>query len=312
MDISLEKKHSDRADAKAGKKPFWKTETFQGYTFMIPTLIGFPLFCVYPLIYSLYCSFCDWDGYNPPAWAGIKNYKYILTLDPIFKKSLLVTFEYALINVPIMLILGLALAVLLNKKLPGIKIFRVIYYLPTIVPAVAALILWQFIFKSDTGLLNGALRQIGLPTVGWLTDENAVLVALSIIKWWTVGGMMMIFLSGLQSVPAELYEACELDGAGGWAKFRHITIPMITPILFMQLITGLIGGLQAFTEASVITGGGPSYASHFVNFDIYRTAFGDAKYGRACAEAWILFIIIMVLTVVVFRKSETYVYYDNE
>jgi multiple sugar transport system permease protein len=233
-------------------------------------------------------------------------------MDPIFKKSLLVTFEYALINVPVMLILGLALAVLLNKKIIGIKMFRVLYYLPTIIPNVATLILWQFIFKSDTGMLNGVLRQAGLPAVGWLTDDKVVLISLSIIRWWTVGGTMMVFLSGLQSVPADLYEAAELDGAGAWAKFKQITFPMITPILFLQLITGLIGGLQAFNEASVMTSGGPNYGSYFMNYDIYLTAFNDAKYGRACAEAWILFLIIMVFTVIVFRSSETYVFYENE
>lgn len=296
---------------KSGKR-FWQTENFQGYMFMIPTLIGLPLFCIYPLVTSLYCAFCDWDGINAPVWKGIKNFRFILVRDPVFKQSLLRTMEYALINVPVMLVLGLALAVLLNKKLRGIKIFRVLYYLPTIIPGVATLVLWQFIFKSDTGLLNGILRQIGFSAVGWLTDERVVLFSLSIIRWWTVGGAMMVFLSGLQSVPSELYEAADLDGAGGWDKFRHVTIPMITPILSLQLITGLIGGLQAFNEASIMTDGGPNYASHFINYDIYMTAFNSSKYGRACAEAWILFIIIAILTIIVFKSTDAYVYYENE
>lgn len=297
---------------KKSKKPFWKREGFQGYMFMLPTCIGFPLLCAYPMIYSLYCAFCDWDGYNDPVWAGLKNFKFIFTEKPIFWKSVGITFSYALINVPITLILGLALAVLLNKKIFGIKVFRVIYYLPTIVPAVASIVLWQFIFKSDTGLLNATLTQWGLPSIGWLTDPDVVLISLSIIKWWGVGGMMIVFLSGLQSVPVDLYEASSLDGASGWAQFRHITFPMITPIIFLQLITGLIGGLQVFAEAQIMTGGGPSYASHFLNYDIYQTAFNNSKYGRACAEAWFLFVVIMILTVFVFRKSEQYVYYENE
>ena len=293
-------------------KPFWQKEGFQAYLFMIPTLIGFPLLCAYPIIYSLYCAFCDWDGVNSPVWAGLKNFKYLFTVDPIFLKSLKVTFLYALINVPVTLILGLALAVLLNKKLSGIKIFRVIYYLPTIVPGVAAIVLWQFIFKSDIGLLNGLLRQLGFSGVGWLTDERVVLLSLSIIKWWSVGGMMMVFLSGLQSVPAELYEAAALDGANGWKQFRYVSMPMITPVLFLQLITGLIGCMQAFEEAQIMTLGGPNYASHFINYDIYTTAFTNQKYGRACAESWVLFLIIMVLTMIIFRKSESYVYYEND
>lgn len=300
------------AEKQKTKKPFWKREGFQGYMFMLPTLIGFPLLCAYPMIYSLYCSFCDWDGINNPVWVGLKNYKFIFTAKPIFWDSVRVTFTYALINVPITLVLGLALAVLLNKKLIGIRIFRVIYYLPTIVPSVASIVLWQFMFKSDTGLINQMLTQIGLQPVGWLTDPKVVLIALSIIKWWGVGGMMIVFLSGLQSVPADLYEAASLDGASGWAQFRHITVPMITPILFLQLITGLIGGLQVFAEAQIMTGGGPSYASHFLNFDIYETAFGSNKFGRASAEAWFLFLVIMVFTVIIFRKSEQYVYYENE
>ena len=305
-------KEPGKAVARSGKR-FWQTENFQGYMFMIPTLIGWPLFCGYPLLTSLYCSFCDWNGVNPPVWAGLKNYRFILTIDPIFMKSLKVTMIYALINVPMQLILGLALAMLLRKKILGIKSFRTMYYLPTIIPGVATMILWKFMFQSDTGLLNGILKQMGLAPVGWLTNENVVLISLSIIRWWAVGGTMMIFLSGLQSVPADLYEAAELDGAGNWAKFRNVTIPMISPILFLQLITGLIGCLQVFNEASIMTDGGPNYGSYFVNYDIYMTAFNlGSKYGRACAEAWILFIIIAVLTVVVFRASDSYVFYENE
>ena len=153
------------------KGPFWRREGVQGYLFMIPTLIGFPLLCGYPMIYSLYCAFCDWDGFNPPEWVGLKNFRYILSVDPVFPKSLGVTLLYSVINVPITLILGLALALLLNKKLPGIKLFRVLFYLPTIVPAVAAITLWQFIFKSDIGLLNNVLSIFNIAPVGWLTYQ---------------------------------------------------------------------------------------------------------------------------------------------
>ena len=293
-------------------KPFWKKEGFQAYMFMIPTLIGFPVLCAYPMLYSLYSAFCDWDGINSPVWRGLKNFKYLLFVDPVFLKSIKVTFLFALINVPVTLILGLALAVLLNKKVPGIKLFRVIYYLPTFVPCVAAIILWQFIFKSDVGLLNGVLGQLGIAPVGWLTSERVVLLSLSIIKWWGVGGMMIIFLSGLQSVPADIYEAASLDGAGGWAQFRYVTFPMITPVIFLQLITGLIGCMQSFAEAQIMTGGGPNFSSHFINFDIYTNAFTNQKYGRACAESWILFLIILVFTTLIFKKSESFVYYEND
>lgn len=302
----------EQTNIKKKGKPFWKKEGFQAYMFMIPTLIGFPVLCAYPMLYSLYSAFCDWDGINSPVWRGLKNFKYLLFIDPVFLKSIRVTFAFALINVPVTLILGLALAVLLNKKIPGIKLFRVIYYLPTIVPGVAAIILWQFIFKSDVGLLNGILGQLGLSPVGWLTSEHVVLFSLSIIKWWGVGGMMIIFLSGLQSVPADVFEAASLDGATGWAQFRHVTFPMITPVVFLQLITGLIGCMQSFAEAQIMTGGGPNFSSHFINYDIYVNAFGNQKYGRACAESWILFLIILVFTALIFKKSESYVYYEND
>jgi ABC-type sugar transport system permease subunit len=291
---------------------FYKKEGFQAYLFMLPTLIGFPLLCAYPMLYSLYCSFTNWNGITKPEWAGLKNYIHLFTKDPVFFKSLRVTLTYALINVPITLVLGLALAVLLNKKLPGIKFFRVAYYLPTIVPAVAAIVLWQFIFKSDSGLLNGVLATVGIKPIGWLTESNMVLISLSIIKWWGVGGMMIIFLSGLQSVPVDIYEAAVIDGASGWKKFSKITLPLITPILFLQLITGTIGAFQVFSEAMIMTKGGPNYSSNFINYDIYQTAFNSNKFGRACAEAWVLFVIILIFTVFVFRKSEQFVYYENE
>jgi multiple sugar transport system permease protein len=306
---------TDTKDANLIRKahiPLWRKEGFQGYLFMIPTLIGFPLLCAYPILYSLYCAFCDWDGINPPIWTGLKNFKYILTIDPVFPKSLGVTFMFSLINVPVTIILGLALAILLNKKLPGIKLYRVLFYLPTIVPAVAAITVWQFIFKSDVGLLNNLLGIFHIAPVGWLTDEKVVLLSLSIIRWWGVGGMMIILLSGLQSVPADVYEAASLDGASGWQQFLYVTCPLITPVLFLQLITGFIGCMQSFTEAQIMTGGGPNYASQFISYDIFVNAFGNSKYGRACAEAWILFLIIMVLTIIIFKKSESYVYYENE
>lgn len=302
----------EKSNVKRKRKPYWKKEGFQAYMFMLPTLIGFPVLCAYPMIYSLYCAFCDWDGINAPVFKGIKNFKYLLFVDPVFLKSLKATFLYALINVPVTLILGLALALLLNKKLPGIKLFRVIYYLPTIVPGVAAIILWQFIFKSDVGLLNGILGQLGIAPVGWLTDEKVVLFSLSMIKWWGVGGMMIIFLSGLQSVPADVFEAASLDGATGWEQFRYVTFPMITPVVFLQLITGLIGCMQSFAEAQIMTGGGPNFASNFINYDIYVNAFTNQKYGRACAESWILFLIILAFTTLIFKKSESFVYYEND
>jgi ABC-type sugar transport system permease subunit len=291
---------------------FWHREGFVGYMFMIPTLIGFSVFVAYPLIVSMYTAFTEWDSVNPPQWVGLENFKYIFTQDPVFYKSVGVTFLYVIYTVPISLLLGMALAVLLNKSLPGIRIFRTLYYLPAITPAVASLVLWMFIYKSDTGILNLFLSNIGLPKVGWLTDPKVVLISLGIIKFWGVGSMMIIFLSGLQSVPVDVYEAADLDGANGWQKFWKITFPLITPIFFLQLVTGLIGAFQAFNEAAIMTKGGPNYASHLLSYEIYLSAFTNYKFGLATAEVWVLFFIIMIFTVIVFSKSEQYVYYENE
>jgi multiple sugar transport system permease protein len=300
---------------RTGKKSgisFFRKEGFQAYLFMIPTLIGFPFLCAWPVLWSIYCAFCDWDGMTSPVFKGLKNFQYLFLRDPIFFRSIRITFTFVLIYVPVSLILGMLLAVLLNKDIKGMKFFRVIYYLPTIVPGVAALVLWQFVYQSDFGLLNNVLAFFHIQQVGWLTDKDVVLLSLSLMKWWGVGGMMMIFLSGLQSVPADVYEAAELDGAHGWKKFTKITFPLITPIFFLQLITGVIGGFQTFVEAQILTAGGPNYGSHFINYDIYQTAFNNNNYGRACAEALVLFVIIMIFTVIVFKKSQQFVYYEND
>jgi multiple sugar transport system permease protein len=195
----------------------------------------------------------------------------------------------------------------------GVRFFRTIYYLPVVIPAVASLVMWKFIFEPDFGLLNGVLGMFGLPAPRWLQDPKAVIQALTIIAVWGAGGGMIIFLSGLQSVPAELYEAAAVDGASSFRRFRHVTVPMMTPILFLQLITGLIGGFQVLTPSLVITlNGAPSLATNFLNFQIYRSAFDLREYGYAMALVWVLFFIIMFFTVIVFKSSENYVYYESE
>ena len=292
--------------------PFYKRESFVAYLFMAPTIIGFTFLVAYPLLSSMYYSLCDWDGLTKPTFIGLENFRFLFFSDPIFWKSIGLTLAFVLMTVPISLVLGMALACLLNKSLPGIRIFRTIYYLPAIVPSVAAMVLWLFIYKSDYGLFNNILLAMGLPAVGWLTDKKVVLISLSIMKFWAVGGTMIIFLSGLQSVPADLYEAADIDGATRIKKFFKITLPLITPILFLQLITGMIGAFQAFNEAAIMTKGGPNYGSHFVAYDIYNNAFNYSLFGRSSAEVWILFAIIMVFTIIVFRGSEQYVYYEND
>ena len=306
---------SNSVSGERGRRPMRRASTrdgLAGYAFMLPAIIGFSVFVVYPMAVAAYTAFTEWSGLSTPKFIGLENFRYLFTQDPIFWQSIRVTFIYVLLTVPVCMVLGLAMAVLLNRELLGIRVFRTVYYLPTIVPSVAAIVLWQFIFKSDFGLLNGILRQLGLQEVGWLTDRRIVLISLAIMRYWAVGSMMIIFLAGLQSVPADLYESAEIDGAGAWRKFIRITLPTISPILFLQLITGTIASFQIFNEAAIMTKGGPNYGSHFLNYDIYINAFNDYKMGRATAEVWVLFVIILIFTTIVFRFSDSYVYYDSD
>jgi len=288
-------------------------EGLWGYAFMIPTVIGFSLFIIYPMIASAYYSLCEYSGFGAAKFVGFKNFIWMFTRDPSFIPAITATLKYVIFTVPTLLIFGLLLALLLNMAMPFVRIFRTIYYLPVVVPAVASLVLWKFVFSPDYGLVNGILTSLGLPTSRWLEDNNMVMVALTVIVVWGCGSQMIVFLSGLQSVPAELFEAAVVDGANGVQKFRYITIPMITPILFLQLITGLIGGFQVLNPALVITtDGSPNLRTYFLNYAIYKTAFDRRDYGYAMALVWILFFIIMIFTIIVFRISDNYVYYESE
>ncbi|NJP41307.1 sugar ABC transporter permease [Oscillospiraceae bacterium HV4-5-C5C] len=297
---------------KSGSRQRRLKEGIIGYLFMLPTVIGFTVFIIYPLISSAYYALTEYSGFGKAEFVGLDNFKWMFTKDPTFIKTIQATLLYVVYTVPAVLIFGLLLAVLLNKTMPGIKLFRTIYYLPVVVPAIASLVLWKFIFNPDHGLFNGILASLKLPTSRWLESESAVLPALTIIAIWGCGGQMIVFLSGLQSVPAELYEAAAIDGANSLNKFFHITIPMMTPVLFLQLITGLIGGFQVINPALIVTSGGPNLKTNFLNYQIYMSAFDKREYGYAMALVWVLFVIIMAFTVVVFKVSNSYVYYEAE
>lgn len=297
----------------AGAKKRRLREGLIGYAFMIPTVIGFSLFIIYPMIASGYYALTEFSGFGRAKFIGFENFEWMFFKDPVFWPSIRATLKYVVFTVPSILVTGLLLAVLLNKSMAGIKAFRTIYYLPVVIPAVASLVMWKFIFEPDYGLLNGILTFFSLPTSRWLQDPKVVIQALTIIAVWGCGGSMIIFLSGLQSVPTELYEAADVDGASSFTKFFRVTVPMMTPVLFLQLITGLIGGFQVLTPSLIITlNGAPNLATNFLNFQIYRSAFDQREYGYAMALVWVLFFIIMFFTIIVFRSSESYVYYESE
>lgn len=282
------------------------------YLFISPWLIGFFIFVAGPMLASLYFSFTEFSGFGSPEWVGLKNYVTLFTDDPLFWKSLWNTFFYTIFSVPLGLIAGYLLAVLLNSKVKYMPLFRTIFYLPSIVPAVASSLLFILIFQPQFGIANAILEFFGLPTSKWLYSEMMAKPTLIIMSLWGVGGGMIIYLAGLQDIPQSLYEAAELDGAGPLQKFFKITIPMTSNVIFFNLIMGIIGSFQIFTQAYIVSDGkgGPNNATLFYVLYLYQNAFQYFKMGYASALAWILFIITVVFTFLVFRYIGRMVYYE--
>lgn len=285
-------------------------EAIRGYLFISPWLIGLVLFVIGPIIASLVLSFTDWDLLGDPQWVGTDQYTRLFS-DRLFWQSLKVTATYALLTVPTGMIFSLLLALLLNQKVRGLSIFRTIYYLPAIVSGVAVSILWGWIFNPSYGILNAFIGMFGVPPQNWLNDSRWVLPSLALMSLWGVGGSMVIYLAGLQGIPREFYEAASIDGAGTWAKFRRVTLPLMTPVLFFDLIVRTIGSFQTFTQAQILTGGGPGSASLFYVLYIYRNGFRYFDMGYASALAWVLFIIVLILTIIQFSMARRWVYYED-
>ncbi|WP_399538230.1 carbohydrate ABC transporter permease [uncultured Paenibacillus sp.] len=265
------------------------------------------------MIYSLYMSFTDYSGSNTPAFVGLDNYTRMFSgEDQYFYKSLGVTVYFVILSVPTGIIYSFLLALLLNRDVKGKAFFRTIFYLPSIVPIIAISFIWLWLLNPDLGLANEVLRSVGLPGSQWIFGENSVVPSLAIMNLWTTGGTMIIFLAGLQDIPRSLYEAIEMDGGSRLDKLWHITVPMMTPTIFFNLIMGIINGFQIFSQAYVMTNGGPNNASLFYVFYLYREAFQFSRMGSASAIAWVLFVIIMALTYLVFKTSRKWVYYEGD
>lgn len=288
-----------------------KKRTKLFYLFTFPWIFGFLTLTVGPMLYSLYLSFTDFSGFGQPDWIGISNYQRLLN-DSLFYQSLWNTFVYTFLSVPLGLIAGYLLAVLLNQNVKFIGIFRTIFYLPSIVPVVASTLLWMLIFQPNFGIANAILDFFGLPTSLWLLSEQMVKPTLVIMSLWGIGGGMVIYLASLQEVPQSLYEAAELDGAGSLQKFFKITVPLTSPVIFFQLVMGLIGSLQVFTQAFVASSGtgGPNYQSMFYVLYLYMHGFRYFNQGYGSALAWVLFVIVIIFTTIVFKFLGKYVYYQ--
>ena len=293
------------------KSTLARKEAVAGYLYIMPWLLGFLLFTLIPILFSFYLAFTSYRGFGSPEWIGFENFNFMLTQDDLFWKSARVTLVYVIGFLPLGLVLGFSIALLMNQNVRGITVFRTIYYLPATLTGVAVAIMWQFVFHKEFGVLNEVLSWVGIPPISWLNDTRWVMVAFIIMGLWGVGSGMIIYLSGLQSIPSDLYEAATIDGANSLQKLWKITIPLMTPVIFFNLVTGLIGSFQIFTTAFVMTQGGPNYATYFFSLNIYYTTFRSLQLGYASAMSIALFVLILALTMVVLVSSNKWVYYSG-
>lgn len=288
-----------------------KKETRKFFLFISPWIIGFLLFSLIPMGMSLYYSLTDWDVLTPETFVGAKNYIDLFD-DKLFFQSVKVTAIYTVIVVPMNVFLSLLVAILLNADGPFISTFRTIYYLPATLSGVVVSILWQWIFNSKYGLLNDFLGKLGIEGPRWLSDPDWSMCALVIMSVWSIGGGIIMYLAGLQAVPHDLFEAARLDGAGFWKRLFHITLPSMSPIILFTFLTSMIGTLQTFVQAYIMTAGGPNNSTLFYAYYLYQNGFVYKKMGKACAMAWLLLIVIILLSMLVLKVSEKWVYYESD
>lgn len=294
-----------------------RQEAREGYLFAAPWLVGFLVFTLGPMVVSLLMAFTEWDGITPITrlrWVGTGNFERIAG-DPLFHKALWTTGYYVAFAVPLGTLNALGLALLLNQEVKGQAVFRTLFYLPSVVSGVATSMMWLWLFNPSFGPINYLLGRLGVPPdsqPGWLTDAAWALPAFVLMAMWGVGNAMLIYLAGLQGVPVHLYEAADLDGGNAWTRFRHVTLPMLTPTILFNVIMGVIGSFQTFTQAFIMTQGGPKNATLFYVLYLYQKAFQQFQMGYASAMAWILFLVIMSLTLLLLRSSRRWVYYEGE
>ena len=289
-----------------------KRDLIHGYLFIAPWLIGFFAFTLFPLVYSLFLSFTEYNVLSPAKWIGIKNYVRLLTEDDTVWVSLKVTFNFALVQVPLKLAVALFVAVLLARKTKLTGAYRIAFYIPSLLGgSVAVALTWKKLWANH-GVINSILESIGLPTHNWMTDTNTALYVLILLGVWQFGGSMLIFLAGLNDIPSSLVEAAIIDGAGPVTCFFRVKLPMLTPVLFYNLVNAIIGCMQAFNSAYLISGGGPMNSTLYYALYQYRNAFDYMNMGYAAALAWFMMLIILAMTALVFKSSSAWVYYQGE
>ncbi|HEX8234320.1 MAG TPA: sugar ABC transporter permease [Abditibacteriaceae bacterium] len=292
------------------KKKDW-AQLSNGLAFLSPWLIGFSVFTLLPIVLSFYYSLCDYTLLQKPLYTGLDNYR-ALAADPVFWKSLTNTGYYALMALPAGMLVSLGLALLLNADVKGQAIYRTIFFLPSLVPAVASAMLWLWLFNAKLGLINVLLGKIGISGPQWLASQEWAMPALALMSLWGVGNTVVIYLAGLQDVPRELYEAAEIDGANPWQRLRNVTLPMISPVIFFNLVMAIIGSMQVFAVPYIMTGGGPARATYFYTMYLYDNAFNFLRMGYASAMAWVQLFIILCLTGFAFWSSKRWVHYQGK
>jgi len=286
-------------------------ETTAGWLFVLPWIVGFVCFTGGPILAALVISFTNWDIVNAPEWVGLANYRRLLD-DPQALRALRVTTIYAFVSVPLQTALGLFLAILLNNPIRGVGVYRTIFYLPTIVPVAAVAVIWRWVLSPQYGVFNYLLSLVGIAGPSWLASPDWALPALILMSLFQLGGGLVIYLAGLQGVPADLYEAAMVDGAGWWRRHWNVTLPMMTPYVLFQLVIGLVGALQVFVQPYLMTEGGPEDATLFFLLYVYRNAFEFFAMGYASALTWVLFVYVVVLTLLILRSARVWVYYEGQ
>lgn len=289
-----------------------KKQLGMGLLIISPWLVGFIAFTAIPFGVALWMSLTNYSFLSPSKFVGLDNYVTMFTKDPLIWKSLGITVLYALVSVPLQLFFGFVLANLLNQNLKGIVVFRTIFYIPCLIVVVSATLLWRQMLDTDFGIINYVMGLFGVDKISWLANTGTIIASVVFINLWQSGKMMIINLAGLQGIPTALYEAAELDGCSKLKQVFHITLPMMTPVLFMNLLMGLIGAFKSFTLFKILTDGGPNNASLVYMLYLYKNAFVNFKLGYANAMSVLLFIIVGFLTVLVFRTSKRWVYYGGE
>ena len=287
-----------------------RREALECYLFISPVCIGLLVFTLGPILASLYFSFTEYNIIRAPKWVGLGKFRELIQ-DELFWQSLKVTSLYVVMHLPVSLVLALGIALLMNQKVRGIIFFRTVYYLPSVVSGVAVALLWMWIFNPEFGILNTLLALVNIQGPAWLFDEHWSLPAIALMSLWGVGGSMLIYLAGLQGIPSELYEAAEIDGASRWRRFWFITLPLLSTVILFNLVMGLIASFQEFTPAYVMTSGGPNFSTLFYNYYLYENAFEYLYMGYASAMAWVLLVIVLILTLLVFKSSPMWVFYQE-